>query len=227
MKKKNLLIVDDDKKFLIFLKTALEKYKSKFQIAFAHSITKAKEIIDSFQVDTVLTDVKMPGGSGIDLLLFLRKNHPNIKVIIMTAYGDEELKRSVLYSGAYAFLPKPIEIQNLGRVITNSFEDSKTDNFLKNISLMEILQFMNLSRYTGSLVVTAPGNKKGIIHLITGEIVEASQKDNKNIKALINMASWEKAEFSSVEIDKDVPQIPIGSMQSILMHVAKIIDEKK
>ncbi len=225
MKKNNLLIVDDEKKILHLLKEGLEQYKNKFQIAFTTNITQAKEIIDKFKVTTVLTDVKMPGGTGIDLLLYLKNNHPDVRVIIMTGYGNDDIKRSVLYSGAYAYISKPIEIKQLGRILINSFENTEKDDFIKNLSLFELLQFMNLSRYTGSVIVTATGDKKGVIFLVKGEIVKAEDGTRKNVDALTEIVSWKNSEISSAEFNKEISNKPIGSMQSILMILAKKVDE--
>ena len=223
--KKNVLIVDDEKEILRSLNYSFEKYKSKFQVAYASNIEKAKEVIDSFRVDTVVTDVKMPGGSGIDLLLHLRKTNPLIKVIIMTGYGDPEMKRSVLYSGAFAYFDKPLDNEELGKAIIRSFEHDTKDDFLKNLSLLEILQFMSLSRYTGSVIVRTTKKEAGYIHMVSGQVVSAETKEESGVHAISQMVLWKNPEINSVKLQNVDQTEPIGNMQSILMQVAKIVDE--
>ncbi len=63
----------------------------------------------------VIPDVKIPGGSGVDLLLFLRKWHSKIKMIIMTGFADGEIKRSLLKGWAFAFFKKPLDLAQLGK----------------------------------------------------------------------------------------------------------------
>ncbi len=225
MKKSNVLIVDDEKDLLYTLKEALEPYKGKLQLAFATNISKAREIINNFPVDVIVTDVKMPGGTGIDLLLNIRKKYPNVKVIIMTGYGDEDMKRSVLYQGAAAFLEKPFEPRQLVRVILDIISQKPNEDFLQKTTIMELLQYMNLSHYTGSIVLKSALNQQGHIHIHRGQIVEAETGPLKGLEAVTRMVSWKRPEITTVELPSNVPLTPIGSMQSILMHAAKIIDE--
>jgi CheY-like chemotaxis protein len=227
MKKKNVLIVDDDKDVLLVLKDGLEEYKDKFQTAFADNIHKAKEIISKFEVSTVVTDVKMPGGSGVDLLLFLRKWHPKIKVIIMTGFADEEIKRSVLKGGAFAFFKKPLDLAKLGKTILESFDEKKSD-ILNVLSLPDILQFMALGKYFGSILVTGPDNLKGRILVKDGKFMEANVEGKIfNLDAVVIMLSWENPEIVSAPTPEDIPNEPFGSIQGILMKASKILDESK
>lgn len=65
------------------------------------------------KVDLVLSDINMPGMSGIDLLAHIRRNWPDVKVIMITAYGDPDTEIRAHDLGAARFLTKPVEFERL------------------------------------------------------------------------------------------------------------------
>ena len=74
MNRKNILIVDRDKEFMLELREAFQPYSSSYQTAFTSSIAKAREILERFMVHLILVNVHLAGESGIDLLLQDRKS---------------------------------------------------------------------------------------------------------------------------------------------------------
>lgn len=107
----NILIVDDEKNYPMIIGELLqdEGYSS----LTASSGMEALDILRTEIVDLVLTDVKMPGMSGIQLLEKIKEINPDIPVIIMTAYGSVEKAVDAMHKGAYTFILKPFENQAL------------------------------------------------------------------------------------------------------------------
>jgi DNA-binding response OmpR family regulator len=79
---------------------------------FARSAAEALQLIDAVAGETlilILSDINMPGMSGLNLLPKVRSARPDVPVIMITAYGDAETRRTVLEGGAEALFTKPID----------------------------------------------------------------------------------------------------------------------
>lgn len=77
--------------------------------------------------DMIITDIRMPGFSGLDILPGLRNIHPGIPIIVITAFGSEEVSRRAFARGATAYLEKPIHLDELRKLMQKmvSFEEKK------------------------------------------------------------------------------------------------------
>ena len=106
-----ILIVDDEKNYPMIIGELLQE--EGYETLTAASGMEALDILNSASVDLVLTDVKMPGMSGIQLLENIKKITPDTPVIIMTAYGSVEKAVEAMHKGAYTFILKPFENQAL------------------------------------------------------------------------------------------------------------------
>lgn len=106
-----ILVIDDDKNSLAALSCALKKFD--FSIFEAQSAPKAKEILNVRDVDVVVSDVVMGETSGLDLVDYITENFPNIKCILVTAFGTIEMAVDAIKRGAYDYITKPINIDKL------------------------------------------------------------------------------------------------------------------
>lgn len=115
----NLLIVDDDAGVCWALERMLRTHG--FRVVVASSAAAALRVCQRQRVDLVITDVRMPGGSGLDLLEDLRTSHAGLPVVVMTAYGSIDVASSAMARGAVDFLPKPLEMTRtlavIGRIL--------------------------------------------------------------------------------------------------------------
>ncbi len=107
----NILIVDDEKNYTLILSAVLDE--EGFGTLTANSGAQALEILRESDVDLVLTDMKMPGMDGIELLENIREKDPDLPVIMMTAYGTVEKAVDAMQKGAYTYILKPFENENL------------------------------------------------------------------------------------------------------------------
>ena len=104
--KARVLIVDDDRIILESLGELLEL--EGYEVEAAAELKGALDICDRLAVDLVLTDVNMPGGDGFELLHIVRKRWPETAVLMMTGYGTIESAVEAIKLGAYDYLTKPI-----------------------------------------------------------------------------------------------------------------------
>jgi len=109
-----ILVVDDeaDVEALFRQQFRREIRDGRFRMDFARSAAEALQLIDAVDGETlilILSDINMPGTSGLNLLPKVRAARPDVPVIMITAYGDAETKRKVLEGGAEALFTKPID----------------------------------------------------------------------------------------------------------------------
>ena len=121
-----ILVVDDepDVEDLFRQQFRKELRSSRFVMEFAQSAPKALERVSSAEAARlilILSDINMLGMSGLDLLPEARKARPDVPVIMITAYGDEETRRRAIAAGAAGLFTKPIDFPELrgeiGRVL--------------------------------------------------------------------------------------------------------------
>jgi DNA-binding NtrC family response regulator len=108
----SVLIVDDDLDMLTMLKLLVHK-KCRCEVKTAPSGESAWEILEKWQPEIVLTDIKMPGLDGLALLRKIKERYPAITVIMMSGYGTVESAIAALKIGAYDFIQKPFDNDHL------------------------------------------------------------------------------------------------------------------
>ena len=106
---KTILVVDDDESNRLTLERLLGR--EGFDVTYAPTGREALEALRARPVDLVLTDLKMPGMTGIDLLKAARTVDPDVEVVVMTAYSDADEHQRALDLGATAVLFKPFDEQ--------------------------------------------------------------------------------------------------------------------
>ena len=111
-----VLIVDDSEPVRSFLRTAME---ATARVIEAPDAEQALEILESHgdPIDLMLLDQVLPGRSGLDLLRITKRNWPEMPVIILTAFGSEDLAVEAFREGAKDYLRKPIEPAALMRAV--------------------------------------------------------------------------------------------------------------
>jgi two-component system response regulator HydG len=115
-----ILVVDDDESNRVTLQRLLGR--EGFQVVDVASGREAMEVLRAERVDLVLTDLKMPGMSGIDLLRAVRTVDPDIEVVVMTAYGTVETAVEAMKEGAYDFVAKPLRRLELVTCVRKALE---------------------------------------------------------------------------------------------------------
>ena len=120
MIQKRVLVVDDDTTLRRVTQVQLEH--EGYVVSTAASAHEALAILESTNQDLVITDLRMPGMSGMDLLRQIRANHRNVAVIMVTAYGAHSVAREAMEAGAYAYIAKPVHPDMLRSIVSRAFE---------------------------------------------------------------------------------------------------------
>ncbi len=125
---KPIWIVDDDQSIRFVLEKALAREELPVR-----SFTNPRDVLAALEVDepqVLVSDIRMPGGSGIDLLSKVKARHPGLPVIIMTAYSDLDSAVSAFQGGAFEYLPKPFDLPKAVELIRRAVDESVREEVL-------------------------------------------------------------------------------------------------
>ncbi|WP_129628096.1 HD domain-containing phosphohydrolase [Candidatus Oscillochloris fontis] len=114
-----ILVVEDDTTIRTFCQRLLQMT---YDVTTAENGAVAVNLLHSHSFDLVLTDMQMPLMDGMQLLQHIRQNHPEIDVVMLTAFATVETARQALKMGALDYLSKPIEAEQLERTVRTSLE---------------------------------------------------------------------------------------------------------
>jgi len=120
---KPVWIIDDDRSIRWVLEKSLAREDIEFR-SFA-SADEALHALNKEVPQVVVSDIRMPGSSGLEFLQILHQRHPLIPVIIMTAYSDLESAVSAFQGGAFEYLPKPFDVNHAVELIRRALEQSR------------------------------------------------------------------------------------------------------
>jgi DNA-binding NtrC family response regulator len=121
--KLRILILDDEPIVCERLKPALEK--SGFEV---ETFTDSQKVIDRLteqKFDVLVTDLKMQGPDGLDVLRFVKEHSPSTHVVIITGFATVDTAREAMRGGAVDFIPKPFKITQLRDLIAKLTEGRK------------------------------------------------------------------------------------------------------
>jgi two-component system nitrogen regulation response regulator GlnG len=123
---KPVWIVDDDRS----IRWVIEKALSREGIAF-NSFSSAQEALDALSggaPEVLVSDIRMPGLSGLELLQAVKQRHPAVPVIVMTAYSDLDSAVAAFQGGAYEYLPKPFDVDQAVELIRRALDESRRES---------------------------------------------------------------------------------------------------
>jgi DNA-binding NtrC family response regulator len=123
MKHERILIVDDEEQMRDLLVKVLEK--NGYQVAVSGDGAQALAFLEKEPVDLVVTDVRMPGMSGMEALRAIKELNPEIVVIIMTAFGSIDQAVQAVKEGAYDYISKPFKIEEMLLTIDKALEERR------------------------------------------------------------------------------------------------------
>lgn len=146
------LIVDDEKDITELLTLSLSRMD--IETYCAHSLSEALALLDQQSFDLCLTDMNMPGGSGLELVEYIQAHKSNLPVAVITAHASAEHAVFALKAGAFDYLAKPISLKQLKSVIEFALKQNRpvaqVDNPMQMIGeSAEIQQVKSLVKKLG------------------------------------------------------------------------------
>ncbi len=154
----SILIVDDEKNYLLILEDLLGE--EGYQVVTAESAERGLEIVAEYDLDAVITDMRMPGMDGMALLDRVHTQHPDLPIIMMTAYGSVGKAVEAMRKGAFDYILKPFKNEELKLTVRKA-----VDHYLlvrKNRYLTRELQ----ERYQFGSIIGKSASMQRIYQLI-------------------------------------------------------------
>ncbi len=206
----SILLVDDEAGQRKSIETFLSKrYKNVFT---ASNGKEALSIIENNPVDLILTDLRMPEMDGMELLKRTKEFNPQIDIVVMTAYGSIDDAVSIMKSGAYDYLSKPIDLDELENLIKRVSE--KKSLISENILLREQL----LEKFKFDSIISQSKKMEEVLNL-AGRV--ANSKTNVLIRGESGTGKELVAKaihFSSERKNKSFVTVNIASLSENLME---------
>ena len=115
-----ILIVDDDLTLCHFLTKALSQ--KGYQGILCHSGKEALDVFHKQEIDLILLDNKLPDRNGLEILKEIKRDHPKVSVIIMTAFGTTETAIEAMKVGAFDYILKPFELDEISELVAKGLE---------------------------------------------------------------------------------------------------------
>lgn len=115
---KQVLIVDDEPDIRELLELTLGRMD--LETRAAANVKEAKQLLKEFEFDLCLTDMRLPDGNGIDLVRSMQETHADLPVAVITAYGNMETAVEALKAGAFDFVSKPLDINDLRNIVRSA-----------------------------------------------------------------------------------------------------------
>jgi adenylate cyclase len=197
--KSKIMIVDDENDFeqLIRQKFRRQIREQEFEFVFAENgqiaLDKLEEHAD---IDIIFSDINMPVMDGLTLLSKLNEKNPLLKAVIVSAYGDMENIRVAMNRGAFDFICKPIQFEDLELTLKKTVQyvaqmketvkAIKENNILKMYVDDSVLQFMTRSEYSASLMVNETIEASVVFMDICGFTAISERESANFIVKLIN-----------------------------------------
>ena len=154
----NLLIVDDETSIRDFLTIVFEE--EGWGVETAATLAEARAAVQKSEPDLVLCDLMLPDGSGLDLLRDIKAQNPSIAVIMITAHTSTKSAVEALKSGAFDYIAKPFDIDEMKIIVRNAVERKELED--ENIHLRSALE----ERFTFSNIIGKSARMQEIFSIV-------------------------------------------------------------
>ncbi|MBD3165995.1 DUF4388 domain-containing protein [bacterium] len=225
-----ILIVDDEEDITIAIGDYFNRHDFGIQPITTNDPRMVFPLLSEHEdIALVLSDFRMPAINGLDLLLRVKSQYPQIKFIIMTGYGSPELRKEGLKRGAVRYIEKPFDIAHLAKIVQESLKDKESAGFggtIESFNLEDIIQLIGLSQRTVSLKITA-NQGKGVCHFVDGEIIGAECNNLTGEEAFYEIFRWTGGQFSLEPPESDPEHNIAQSWQGLLLEAARRKDEEQ
>lgn len=231
-----ILVVDDEPQleYLISQKFRRQIRAKEFELVFALSGLEALEKIrEQADIDLVLSDINMPGMDGLTFIAKLREINPLIKTVMVSAYGNLENIRKAMNNGAFDFVTKPIDFQDLEATIKRAIEEIESHreaeqtkeelNQLQELDALKTRLYTNITHeFRTPLTIIL-----GITDRLTEELEESAHSGlhmiQRNGHHLLNLIN-QMLELRKLESGKALVRMQQGDILAYLKYITESFD---
>ena len=195
----DVLLVDDERQILTILQETLST--AGFRVTACESGKAALGALADHQPDLMVTDLKMPGMSGLELLKEVRELTPDTQVVILTGFGDMNSAIEALRLGAYDYLQKPVDAERLIQTLRNGTERRRL--ILENRALVQSLQEANQlkTEFINGMsheIRTPLGHITGFAQILEGTLDRLTEKQARYLQNIQTAANRLLSMFDNI-----------------------------
>jgi CheY-like chemotaxis protein len=224
-----ILLLDDDPELLALYREILSQLPSRPEVFTASNGARGMAMLESEPYDLLICDLKMPKMDGLQVLSIVRRKHPQLRTVALTAVQDEQFRSRAYALGVDLFWNKPSNEQEikmflecleslLGREQGGGFRG------VQSKSLVDIIQLECISQSSSVLRITN-GPLTGRIWIQEGELIDAEAGDLKGEEALKKILAWRAGNFESLGAEPSRPRVIFKSYNALLLESAQAQDE--
>jgi len=223
----NILIVDDEKLFLKSLREGLRPHAKKhnFRILIAEDGRKAIDVLEKEEVLALITDIKMPEIDGLQLIAYVMNRFPLLPVVVMTAYGSPQIKKTADDRGVLHYLEKPVDFDEIINIILELLKTGKR-RIVQGVSLPSFLQLLEMEKTTCTIAASGEGIR-GFMHIRDGRLLDARTERNSGMEAAMELLGLDPIEVEIREACPPLAGSAIGSLTEVLLEAFRIQDERR
>jgi len=225
---RKILLVDDDSIFTDLVINSSDLYSDTYVVEIARNGIEALSKMKNNDYSIVFTDLQMPRMDGFTLFEHIKKNFPDIPVIIVTGTGKTKTESVLMKKGAVGYLQKPVNLKAMIKMIMTLLKKETEGGRLHDASLEMFTQLIEMEQKTCTIRID---NKltlqRGVLFFRNGELVNARIGITSGLDIAYEIFSWDNISLSIenscrstlLKIDQD--------LQSILVEAMRLKDEKK
>jgi len=220
----DILIVDDEAALLDSLIRVLSGRLPGLTFAGAEDFEQAERLIVEHTPALVVSDVRLPGKSGVELFFTIQEKWPRVRFILMSGYQVASAELVEVSAAACHFIEKPFKIDDLVQQIQRALPSDEFSGHISGISLTDLLQLLNFGHHSVMVELDHLG-EAGRIVFAAGEVVHAEQGELQGVVAFNRLIGWRDGSFKVVRNTLPSATTIDTSFNGLMMAAAQQLDE--
>lgn len=226
-----ILLLDDDPRLLETYQQLLQQLPSQPEILTANSGPRGLAMLEAEPFRLLICDLKMPKMDGLQVLSIVRRKHPQLRTVALTAVTDEQYRSRAYALGVDLFWHKPASEQEIRMFLEclESLLGKDRDVGFRGIqskSLVDIIQLECISQSSSVLRITN-GSLSGKIWIQDGEIIASEASELSGEPAFQRILGWKAGSFETLPAEPSRPRTVFKSYNALLLETAQAIDESR
>ncbi|HEX7506014.1 MAG TPA: DUF4388 domain-containing protein [Polyangia bacterium] len=221
-----VLIVDGNKDTSLALHRVLYDGNEQFDVLLAASADVARDIMRDVGIDVLVTDVDLPGASGVDLVCWGAIEFPETLFVVQTSDDVSQLKQRVSGLGCMRLLEKPCDPKELLKIVHEALDCiHRLSGCFSALSAADLIQMLCLAQRTAALRITAHG-EAGTVMVKEGKLLHAAWGSLVGHEALCAILDAQDGVFRTTPLPDDVQANIHTNWQYALMEAVRLLDER-
>jgi len=182
-----ILVVEDEENLNWSIVNSLRK--DGYLVRGVMNGAEAIRILWSEEFDLVISDLKMPGADGFELLQWIRAHRPQTRLIMVTAFGSASTRNQALEGGVVSYLEKPFDLHTLKEELRRLLQQTGFSANLDSFDLLDVIQIITMSRKSIALLVNTGLEEHGVLRFQGGELIWAEYGALRGEEAFFALAA--------------------------------------